>query len=126
MKTLLYVALGGALGASGRYAIGLVALHYTNGNFYWGTIFVNIVGSILLGAIAAILHTAWAPSQEIQKFLIVGLLGGFTTFSAFSFEIVDLLEKDRIVFAVAYTVCSVFLSVLGLFAGLRLTRALFA
>ena len=126
MKTLLYVALGGALGASGRYAIGLVALHYTNGNFYWGTIFVNIVGSILLGAIAAILHTAWAPSQEIQKFLIVGLLGGFTTFSAFSFEIVDLFEKDRIVFAVAYTVCSVFLSVLGLFAGLRLTRALFA
>ena len=126
MKTLLYVALGGALGASGRYAIGLIALHYTNGNFYWGTIFVNIVGSILLGAIAAILPTAWAPSQEIQKFLIVGLLGGFTTFSAFSFEIVDLLEKDRIVFAVAYTVCSVFLSVLGLFAGLRLTRALFA
>ena len=84
------------------------------------------MGSILLGAIAAILHTAWAPSQEIQKFLIVGLLGGFTTFSAFSFEIVDLFEKDRIVFAVAYTVCSVFLSVLGLFAGLRLTRALFA
>ena len=54
MKTLLYVALGGALGASGRYAIGLIALHYTNGNFYWGTIFVNIVGSILLGVIAAI------------------------------------------------------------------------
>ena len=126
MKTLLYVALGGALGASGRYAIGLIALHYTSGNFYWGTIFVNIVGSILLGVIAAIFHTAWAPSQEIQKFLIVGLLGGFTTFSAFSFEIVDLFEKDRIVFAVAYTVCSFFLSVLGLFAGLRLTRGLFA
>ena len=126
MKTLLYVALGGALGASGRYVIGLFALHYTNGNFYWGTIFVNILGSILLGVVAAILNTASDPSDDLQKFLIVGLLGGFTTFSAFSFEIVDLVENDRIVVAVAYVVCSVFLSVLGLFAGLRLTRALLA
>tara|TARA_R110002072_G_scaffold222655_2_gene379755 strand:+ start:1076 stop:1456 length:381 start_codon:yes stop_codon:yes gene_type:complete len=122
MKTLLYVALGGALGASCRYAVGMAAAHFGSGQFPWGTFSVNIAGSFLLGVLAAFLTFSWSPSPEMRAFVVVGLLGGFTTFSAFSFDVILLIERDRLVLAAVYLVGTVAISVGGLFAGLRLTR----
>lgn len=122
MKTLLFVALGGALGASCRYVVGVAAVHYGNGQFPWGTFSVNIVGSFLLGVLAALLTFSWSPSPEMRAFLVVGVLGGFTTFSAFSFDVVLLIERGRLSLAAIYLLGTVAVSVAGLFAGLRLTR----
>ncbi|MFT5487956.1 MAG: CrcB protein [Paracoccaceae bacterium] len=122
MKILLFVALGGALGASCRYGAGIAAAHFGSGHFPWGTFAVNVAGSFLLGMLAAILTFSWSPSPEIRAFLVVGVLGGFTTFSAFSLDVALLIERDRLVLAAIYLVGTVALSVGGLFAGLRLTR----
>lgn len=122
MKTLLFVALGGALGASCRYGVGVAAAHFGNGQFPWGTFVVNIAGSIILGMLAAILTFSWSPSPEMRAFLVVGVLGGFTTFSAFSFDVVLLIERGRFELAAIYMVGTVALSVAGLLVGLRLTR----
>jgi len=126
MKTILFVALGGALGASGRYAVGILTLHISGNNFQWGTIFVNVVGSFCLGIIVAAMTFAWSPSPEMRSFLIVGLLGGFTTFSAFSLETVVLLEKGHLELALIYIVGTVLLSIAGLIAGLKLSRIILA
>ena len=122
MKTLLFVALGGALGASCRYGVGVAAVHFGNGPFPWGTFFVNVAGSFALGVLAAVLTFSWSPSHEMRAFIVVGVLGGFTTFSAFSFEVVLLIERDRLELAAIYLLGTVTISVVGLFAGLRLTR----
>ena len=122
IKTLLFVALGGALGASCRYGVGVAAAHFGNGQFPWGTFTVNIVGSFLLGMLAAMLTFSWSPSPEMKAFLVVGVLGGFTTFSAFSFDVILLIERDRLELAAIYLLGTVAISVGGLFAGLRLTR----
>lgn len=122
MKTLLFVALGGALGASCRYGAGMAAAHFGSGQFPWGTFAVNIAGSIILGILAAILTFSWSPSPEMRAFLVVGVLGGFTTFSAFSFEVVLLIERGRLELAAIYLLGTIALSVGGLLAGLRLTR----
>lgn len=122
MKTLLFVALGGALGASCRYGVGIAAAHFGSGQFPWGTFVVNIVGSVALGILAAILTFSWAPSPEMRAFLVVGVLGGFTTFSAFSFDVILLIERGRLELAALYLLGTVLISVAGLFAGLRLTR----
>jgi fluoride exporter len=122
MKTLIMVALGGAAGASGRYAVGLLATHLTRGGFPWGTFAVNLTGSFVLGVLAALMAFTWSPSPELRAFLVVGVLGGFTTFSAFSLDVVLLIERGRLGLAAVYVLATLLLSVGGLFAGLRLTR----
>jgi CrcB protein len=122
MKILLFVALGGALGVSCRYAVGILAVHLGSGQFPWGTATVNVAGSFILGLLAAAMTFSWSPSPEMQAFLVVGVLGGFTTFSAFSLDVALLMERDRIVLAAVYMIGTVALSVGGLFAGIRLMR----
>lgn len=122
MKTLIFVALGGALGASCRYGVGVAATHLGSGQFPWGTFTVNIAGSFILGVLAAAMTFSWSPSPELRAFLVVGLLGGFTTFSAFSLDAVLLIERDRLGLAAVYLMGTVAISVAGLFAGLKLTR----
>lgn len=122
MKTLLFVALGGALGASCRYGVGVAAAHFGSGQFPWGTFTVNVVGSFLLGVLVALMTFSWSPSAEMRAFLVVGVLGGFTTFSAYSLEVVLLMERDRLALAAVFMLGTVALSVAGLFAGMRLTR----
>lgn len=121
-KTLIFVALGGALGASCRYGVGVLAAHLGSGQFPWGTFAVNVAGSFVLGILAAAMTFSWSPSPELRAFLVVGVLGGFTTFSAFSLDVALLLEKDRLALAAVYLVGTVAISVAGLFAGLKLTR----
>lgn len=122
MKTLLPIAMGGALGALARHflshRIALLAGH----GFPLGTVIVNIAGSFLMGLLIALFSRKLNVSQEVQVFLTVGLLGGFTTFSAFSLETALLIERHTYGQAALYAGVTVVLSITGLFAGLTLGR----
>lgn len=119
---ILYAAAGGAIGAAGRYLVGVVALRLMGPGFPWATLTVNIIGSFLMGVIIVTLALRFSTSQEIKTFLTTGILGGFTTFSAFSLDFATLLERKENTLAMLYLGSSVALSILALFAGLALAR----
>ena len=113
MSVIIQIALGGAIGAVARYLVGLAVV------FPFGTMAVNVLGSFLMGcAFIALTERAYAP------FVMIGLLGGFTTFSAFSLDVFKLLEVGRSVAAGGYVLVSVLGSVLALIAGVAVARAL--
>ena len=120
---LFYVALGGALGAGGRHLVGLMSLRLFGSGFPMGTFIVNIVGSFLMGALVAYLAKKGGDSTQWRLFLATGVLGGFTTFSAFSLDAVLLWERGQASSAIFYVLGSVVLSILALMAGLMLVRA---
>lgn len=124
MSTLFAVAAGGAAGATARFLVGTMAGPL--GAYPWGTFAVNVIGSFLLGLFAGLMALSWNPAPELRAFLTVGLLGGFTTFSAFSLDVVLLAERGRLELAAAYLASTVICSVGGLAGGLRLARALLA
>ena len=123
---LLAVAAGGALGALGRYAVMSGVGHWIGHGFPWGTLIVNVVGSVLMGVLVEVMALVWSPSPEVRALLVVGLLGAFTTFSTFSLDVVVLIERGELVPALAYIVASVVVCVAGLYAGLHATRAVLA
>ena len=122
MKIILVIAAGGALGAVGRYAVMVGVGQWTGFASAYGTMAVNIVGSFLLGALLEIMALLWTPSEEVRVFLVVGILGGFTTFSSFSLDTVLLLQRNELGLATLYIGGSVILSVLSFLAGLSLLR----
>ena len=122
MKIILVIAAGGALGAVGRYAVMVGAGQWAGFGFPYGTIVVNIVGSFLLGVLVEIMALVWTPSEEMRVFLVVGVLGAFTTFSNFSFDTVALIQRNELGLAALYVAGSVILSVVGFFAGLTVLR----
>ena len=122
MKFIAYAALGGAIGASGRYLIGLLAVRLFGLGFPYGTFIVNIVGAFLMGVLIEALALRFNGSQELRVFLATGVLGGFTTFSAFSLEVANMIERDQWSLASGYALLSVVLSVVALFAGLYCGR----
>ncbi|WP_146591767.1 fluoride efflux transporter CrcB [Puniceibacterium confluentis] len=122
--TLLQVALGGALGAATRYLTGLATLRLMGSGFPWGTLAVNVVGSFLMGAVVVAL--AQTVGNRYAPFLLTGVLGGFTTFSAFSLDAVSLYERGDAGLAAGYVLASVLLSLLALLAGLWVARGIFA
>jgi len=125
MKMILAVAAGGAFGAVGRYLVmSGVGRMLGPHDFPWGTLTVNIVGSVLMGVLIEVLALIWSPSQEMRAFLVVGVLGAFTTFSTFSLDVVVLVERGQNLFVAAYVAGSVLLCVGGLFAGLHVMRML--
>jgi CrcB protein len=127
MQTLLFVGLGGALGAMARYAVGLQAGRTFGAGWPYGTFAVNILGGFLMGLLASWLALRGEVDQERWRLLLgVGVLGGFTTFSAFSLEVALMLERRAWGEAAAYSLASVVLSVAALFAGLILARRVFA
>lgn len=115
--------LGGAIGAGLRHEAGRVVLARFGPGFPWGTLFVNLVGGALIGLLAGWFARAGA-SEGVRLFLVVGLLGGFTTFSAFSLEVGSMIQRGELSVAAAYVCASVVGSVLLFFAGLWLMRAL--
>lgn len=119
--TLLQVALGGAIGASGRYLVGRAAIRLAGPGFPWGTVAVNIVGSALMGVIVVLLAR---KGNALAPFLMTGVLGGFTTFSAFSLDAFTLYERGQVGLALAYVAGSVALGIAGLVLGILATRAL--
>ena len=124
IKACLLVAAGGALGVVGRLTTGAAAV--LGGGFPWGTLIVNVVGSFLLGVLVGLLSAAWTPPGDMRLFLATGFLGAFTTFSAFSLDVVSEFERGLNSLAVLYVVASVVFSVLALLAGLRLMRVILA
>ncbi|MGR3821959.1 MAG: fluoride efflux transporter CrcB [Salipiger marinus] len=122
--TLFQVALGGALGASGRYLTGLVMARLFGRGFPWGTLAVNILGSFAMGVLVVAL--AQLSANRLAPFLMTGVLGGFTTFSAFSLDVATLYERGDVGQAAIYVAASVGVSLAALFAGLFLTRSILA
>lgn len=119
MRDLLLVAIGGALGASGRYGVALLGARWSE-SFPWATLATNVAGGFAMG----VLIGAAADQRALVLLLGVGVLGGFTTFSAFSIETVRLIERGAAGAALAYALASVLLCVAAAFAGLALTRSL--
>lgn len=124
MKFIAYAALGGAIGASGRYLVGLLAVRLFGLGFPYGTFIVNIIGALLMGVLIEALALRFQGSSELRTLLATGVLGGFTTFSAFSLEVANMIERDQWSVALFYACASVIFSVAALFAGLYLGRYL--
>ena len=122
MTSVLYAALGGAIGASLRYGVNVTSLKLFGANFPWGTMFVNVVGSFVMGLLVALMAQAWTTSQDMRILLTTGILGGFTTFSAFSLDFAALWERKEHGLALVYAGGSVVLSLIAIFAGLWLAR----
>lgn len=123
MTRLLIVAAGGALGAVARYGVGrwLPATGWP-----WPTLTANVVGGLLMGLLAGWLaFRGGAQGETIRLFAAVGLLGGFTTFSAFSLETALMIEKRQFALASGYVAASVVLSITALFLGLMIARRAF-
>lgn len=120
LGTLSQIAIGGALGAMARYLAGQGALRLLGPSFPWGTLLVNVVGSFLMGILATYVAQV---GPRAAPFLMTGLLGGFTTFSAFSLDTMNLIERGQTTAAMSYVVASVGLSLLAIFAGLLLARS---
>ncbi len=124
MIHLLLVALGGAIGASLRHLAGLAALRLLGPGYPWGTLLVNVIGSLLMGLLIAWLtRRTGGSSNEIRLFLATGILGGFTTFSAFSLDVASMLERGEMASATTYVLASVLVSIFALFIGLWFGRA---
>ena len=124
MRLLLLAAGGGAIGAGARHLVNVGCSACLGSAFPWATLIVNVVGSFLMGAVIAAAVPVLAGSAEWRTFLATGILGGFTTFSAFSLDAWQLWERGSTGLAVAYVAASVILSIAGLAAGLAAIRAL--
>ena len=118
----LLVMIGGAAGSVGRYAVGTATLGTLGPNYPWGTLAVNLIGGFLMGLLAGMLART-GGSEQTRLLIGVGVLGGFTTFSAFSLDAATMIERGQWSVAVTYALVSVIGSVLALFGGLFLVRA---
>lgn len=123
MSHILLVALGGALGSVTRYLTGVGMTRLLGSGFPWGTLTVNIVGSFLIGFLVELLARKLNGAVEVRLFLVVGFLGGFTTFSSFSLEALALFERGATASAATYVLTSLFISLAAVFGGLLLGRA---
>lgn len=123
MRLLLLAAGGGALGAGARYLVNVACTACLGPGFPWATFAVNVAGSFLMGVVVAAAVPVLGGSAEWRTFLATGILGGFTTFSAFSLDAWQLIEREQTVLALAYIAGSVVLSIAALLAGLSATRA---
>ncbi len=122
MHHLFLVMLGGAVGAGARHLVGRAALALWGPGFPVGTLAVNVIGGLAMGLLAGWLATRASGDEALRYLLGVGVLGGFTTFSAFSLETVLMIERGELMTASFYIVASVVLSVGALFAGLQFSR----
>ena len=121
-NSLIQVALGGAIGASARYMTNVGVMRLIGPGLPWGTAIVNVLGSFLMGVLVVLLAERFG--NRLAPFLMTGLLGGFTTFSAFSLDAVTLWERGQGAIAAIYVLGSVLFSILALVAGLAFARSL--
>jgi CrcB protein len=119
----LVVFLGGGLGAALRHGVNLMSARMLGTDYPYSTLIINITGSTLMGLIAGYFAFRGEASQSWRLFLTTGILGGYTTFSAFSLDAALLYERGTPGFAALYVLASVILSIAGLFAGLALMRS---
>ncbi|KUO57199.1 MAG: hypothetical protein APF80_04235 [Alphaproteobacteria bacterium BRH_c36] len=128
MNHLLLACAGGAVGAGARFLVGagFARLIGITAGFPWPTLLVNIVGSFLMGAFIEVLALKYSASPELRVFVATGILGGFTTFSAFSLDFVTLMARKEEMLAAIYVISSVTLSLAAIYAGMAIARQVLA
>ncbi|MCC0035422.1 MAG: fluoride efflux transporter CrcB [Hoeflea sp.] len=124
MNAIALVFVGGGLGAVSRHLSAMLVARAVGPGFPWGTMLVNIAGSLAMGLLIAWLARRSSGDADLRLLLATGFLGGFTTFSAFSLDAVTLYERGALTAAAAYVIASVTVSILALFGGLWLARQL--
>jgi fluoride exporter len=122
MRLLVWAMVGGALGSGARHLVNVGMGRLLGAGFPWWTLFVNVSGCFLMGVLIEALALKFQGSQDLRTFLATGVLGGYTTFSAFSMDFSHLMQRHDHLQAVLYLAGSVALSILALYAGLWLTR----
>lgn len=122
MNHLFLVMLGGAIGAGARHLTGRATLALWGPGFPWGTLIVNLAGGLAMGLLAGWLAARASGDEALRYLLGVGVLGGYTTFSAFSLETTTMLQRGDHGVALLYILASVIGSILALFAGLQIAR----
>ena len=121
LKQIFIVALGGAIGSVARYKLGGFALHHTQGwDFPVSTFSVNVIGCFVIGVLAAFVEHHDLFSSSVRLLLFTGLLGGFTTFSAFGYESVFLLRRGLLSTATGYVLLSIVCGLGAVFAGIKM------
>lgn len=121
---LLWVGVGGGLGAVARYLVGGWIVARVGSTFPFHTLLINVTGSFAIGALLVLLMDQMAADPAWRLFLVVGVLGGYTTFSSFSYEVLALVEAGRWLAAAVYVVGSNGLSLLAAYLGMMLARTL--
>ncbi len=121
---ILAVAAGGSLGSVARYLVAIGFGKLLGPKFPWGTLVINVTGSLLIGLFAGLFAVRWSLPQAVRIFLIVGICGGYTTFSTFSLNSFYLIQRGEVAAAAFYMIVSVVLSVGGVIAGLQIVRVL--
>ena len=122
MKQLLLIGLGGFIGSIARYLVSKLNITWQFYNIPMGTLIVNIVGGLLIGFISGLLVHNILTGQNVKLFLITGVCGGFTTFSAFAYENVQLIQEGYNATAIIYIVSSILFSILAVLAGLWFSK----
>ena len=122
MMQVIAIALGGALGALSRYFVVGLVTDWLGKEFPYGTLFVNIAGSFLMGILYVVVVQKMHVSPELKSILMVGFLGAFTTFSTFSLEAFNFISQGLLLNAVTYVLSSVILCILALWAGVSLAK----
>ena len=125
MYSYLLVMAGGAVGAALRFGLSR-AVPVIAGVWPWATFVANVLGSLLMGVLAFWLARKGAQGEQVRLLLGVGVLGGFTTFSAFSLEVAQMIESGQLTMAFGYAVASVLVALTALFAGMVLAKAVWA
>lgn len=120
----LVVFVGGGIGAALRHGVNRASFAYLGPEFPYGTLIVNVVGGLLMGLLAELFLVKGGGSQDFRLFLTTGILGGFTTFSAFSLDAALMWQRSDYAALGTYVIASVLLSVAALFAGMAAVRAL--
>lgn len=120
---ILAVAAGGSLGSMARYLVTIGFGRLLGSKFPWGTLFINVSGSFLIGLFVGLFAIRWDLPQAARIFLTVGIFGGYTTFSTFSVDAFYLIERGETLAATSYMIGSVILSVGALVAAIHIVRA---
>ena len=121
MTNLFLVAAGGALGASLRYLTSIFFKYFFYYSFV-GTLIVNVLGSFLIGLFIYLLQNKSLSQDLIRYFFIIGVLGSYTTFSAFSFETIDLLTNNKLLLTLIYIFSSLVLCLIAAYIGLNINK----
>lgn len=122
MRNVLLAAAGGAIGAAARHLVNVSMLAWLGPSFPWATFTVNVLGSLMMGVVVESILLFAEGSTTLRTFIATGILGGFTTFSAFSLDLYVLYERRQLLEAAVYLVGSILLAVTALVVGMALVR----
>jgi fluoride exporter len=119
----LWVGLGGFIGANARYGLGTLIVNRLGTEFPWHTLLINLTGSFLIGVVMSVLLERSMLDSSLRLLIVVGFLGGYTTFSSYTFEIIALIERGDWTPALAYVVASNLVGLLATAGGIALVKA---